>query len=136
MPTSRRPVDRRIPSEALGWFGEFLLALDRGNGVRTAECRRRLARLGFVVHHRPARAKGAADDDTSRPIPDFAPRRWSRSCRSRPRPPPALRRRSVERMQSAGQLPRPDLGIGRMPRWRAVTVQDWIDGQAAGRGKR
>ena len=45
-------------------------------------------------------------------------------------------RRSVERMLSSGQLPRPDLRLGRMPRWRAVTVQDWIDGQVAGRGKR
>ena len=54
MSAPRRPAHRRIPSEALGWFGEFLLALDRGNGVRAAECRRRLARLGFVVHHPPA----------------------------------------------------------------------------------
>ena len=45
-------------------------------------------------------------------------------------------RRSVERLKSSGQLPPADLIIGRMPRWKPATVRTWIDGQAAGRGKR
>ena len=45
-------------------------------------------------------------------------------------------RRSVERLLSAGRLPRPDVRLGRMPRWRTVTIREWINGQAAGRGKR
>ena len=45
-------------------------------------------------------------------------------------------RRSVERLLSAGRLPRPDIRLGRMPRWRPATIRDWIDSQAAGRCKR
>jgi excisionase family DNA binding protein len=37
-------------------------------------------------------------------------------------------RRMVERMRSAGKVPRPDLHVGRMPRWRAETIHRWIDG--------
>lgn len=34
-------------------------------------------------------------------------------------------RRLVERMRSAGKLPRPDLHVGRMPRWQAETIRQW-----------
>jgi predicted DNA-binding transcriptional regulator AlpA len=40
----------------------------------------------------------------------------------------ACDRRTVERMRSAGRLPRPDLHVGRMPRWRAATIRAWIEG--------
>jgi predicted DNA-binding transcriptional regulator AlpA len=36
-------------------------------------------------------------------------------------------RRVVERLKSAGKLPRPDLIIGRMPRWRPDTIRQWIE---------
>lgn len=36
-------------------------------------------------------------------------------------------RRAVERMRSTGRLPRPDLKIGRLPRWRAETIREWIE---------
>src|SRR5208337_3032087 len=36
-------------------------------------------------------------------------------------------RRLIERMRSAGRLPRPDLHVGRMPRWRAETIRRWIE---------
>lgn len=35
-------------------------------------------------------------------------------------------RRLVERLKAAGELPRPDLRIGRMPRWRPETIRRWI----------
>ncbi|MDG3006082.1 helix-turn-helix transcriptional regulator [Paludisphaera mucosa] len=35
-------------------------------------------------------------------------------------------RRLVERMRAAGKLPRPDLHVGRMPRWRRSTFVQWI----------
>jgi excisionase family DNA binding protein len=37
-------------------------------------------------------------------------------------------RRTIERLRSAGKLPKPDLLIGKMPRWRHETVRDWIEG--------
>jgi predicted DNA-binding transcriptional regulator AlpA len=43
-------------------------------------------------------------------------------------------RRAVERLKSAGKLPRPDLTIGRMPRWRPESIRRWIAEQAEGRG--
>jgi len=43
---------------------------------------------------------------------------------------------TVGRMRVAGKLPRPDLVIGRMPRWRPATVRRWIDEQAASKGVR
>jgi hypothetical protein len=45
-------------------------------------------------------------------------------------------RRTVERMRAGGKLPRPDLYVGKMPRWRPETVRRWIDEQAQGRGGR
>lgn len=43
-------------------------------------------------------------------------------------------RRKVETMKSSGTLPRPDLHIGRLPRWKPETIRRWIDAQARGRG--
>jgi predicted DNA-binding transcriptional regulator AlpA len=45
----------------------------------------------------------------------------------------SISRRSFERLRSAGKFPRPDLHIGKMPRWRAETVRKWIEagGKAA-----
>ena len=40
----------------------------------------------------------------------------------------AASRRSIERLRSAGKLPKPDLHIGRMPRWKAETIRRWIEG--------
>jgi hypothetical protein len=37
-------------------------------------------------------------------------------------------RRVVERMKSAGKLPRVDLLVGRMPRWKTSTIRRWIEG--------
>jgi predicted DNA-binding transcriptional regulator AlpA len=38
-------------------------------------------------------------------------------------------RREVERMRSAGRLPRPDLFIGtRSPRWRPATIRAYLEG--------
>lgn len=39
-------------------------------------------------------------------------------------------RRTVERLRSAGKLPKPDLHVGKMPRWRPETVRAWLDRQA------
>jgi len=36
-------------------------------------------------------------------------------------------RRLVERMRSAGKIPKPDIRIGKMPRWRAETIREWIE---------
>ena len=36
-------------------------------------------------------------------------------------------RRLVERMRSAGKVPKPDIKIGRMPRWKPETVRRWVD---------
>lgn len=38
----------------------------------------------------------------------------------------ACSRRLVERMRSAGKLPKPDLHVGRMPRWNRKTIAAWI----------
>lgn len=45
-------------------------------------------------------------------------------------------RRMVERMRSAGRIPKPDVMVGKMPRWRPETFRRWIDAQAKGRGGR
>jgi predicted DNA-binding transcriptional regulator AlpA len=36
-------------------------------------------------------------------------------------------RRTIERLRAAGKLPRPDILIGRSPRWRASTIQTWVE---------
>lgn len=38
-------------------------------------------------------------------------------------------RRTIDRMRAAGQLPKPDLHVGKMPRWRPETVRAWMDRQ-------
>jgi hypothetical protein len=38
--------------------------------------------------------------------------------------------RTFDRLRSSGAFPAPDLFINRMPRWKAATVRDWIDGEA------
>jgi hypothetical protein len=40
----------------------------------------------------------------------------------------ACSRRAVERLRSAGKLPRPDFKVGRCPRWHAATVRAWLAG--------
>jgi hypothetical protein len=35
-------------------------------------------------------------------------------------------RRTIERMRAAGRLPRPDLRIGKMPRWLPGTIRRWL----------
>ena len=40
----------------------------------------------------------------------------------------ACDRRTIERMRSAGRLPRPDLVIGtRSPRWLPMTIRRWVE---------
>ena len=36
-------------------------------------------------------------------------------------------RRVIERMRSAGKVPKPDIKIGKMPRWRVETIRRWIE---------
>jgi predicted DNA-binding transcriptional regulator AlpA len=35
--------------------------------------------------------------------------------------------RTIERMISRGDLPKPDKHLSRMPRWRAETIRRWIE---------
>jgi predicted DNA-binding transcriptional regulator AlpA len=35
-------------------------------------------------------------------------------------------RRTVERLRAAGELPKPDLHVGKMPRWRPETIRLWL----------
>jgi hypothetical protein len=51
------------PEESpIAWFGEMLLAADRGDFQRAAEAQRELTRLGWIVNFRKPRAdrKGGA----------------------------------------------------------------------------
>ncbi len=34
---------------------------------------------------------------------------------------------TLDRLRAAGRLPRPDLRIGRSPRWRPETIRRWIE---------
>jgi len=36
-------------------------------------------------------------------------------------------RRLVERMRAAGKLPRPDIHVGKCPRWKPTTIRIWIE---------
>jgi hypothetical protein len=36
-------------------------------------------------------------------------------------------RRLVERMRSAGRVPKPDIKVGKCPRWKAATIRAWIE---------
>jgi predicted DNA-binding transcriptional regulator AlpA len=38
-------------------------------------------------------------------------------------------RRLVERLRVAGKVPRPDMMVGRCPRWKAATIRAWVDSQ-------
>jgi hypothetical protein len=39
--------------------------------------------------------------------------------------------RSLDRLAAAGKLPRPDMHLtARQPRWKAATIQRWIDDQS------
>jgi len=42
-------------------------------------------------------------------------------------------RRLVERMRSAGKVPKPDLQVGKCPRWTPATIRRWIEGGGNGR---
>jgi len=35
-------------------------------------------------------------------------------------------RRTLERLRSTGAFPKPDLQVGRCPRWKASTINAWI----------
>lgn len=39
-------------------------------------------------------------------------------------------RRTVERLRVAGKLPKPDMHVGRMPRWSPESIRRWVAGQA------
>ena len=41
-------------------------------------------------------------------------------------------RRRVECIRSARILPRPDLFVGMMPRWKAETIRRWVEGRGVG----
>jgi len=36
-------------------------------------------------------------------------------------------RRTLESMRAGGRFPRPDVSIGRSPRWKPDTIRAWID---------
>jgi hypothetical protein len=36
-------------------------------------------------------------------------------------------RRGVERLRASGRFPKPDIVVGRMPRWRPGTIRKWIE---------
>jgi predicted DNA-binding transcriptional regulator AlpA len=36
-------------------------------------------------------------------------------------------RRLVERMRSGGKVPKPDIQIGKCPRWKPATIRAWIE---------
>jgi hypothetical protein len=36
-------------------------------------------------------------------------------------------RRFVERLRSAAKIPRPDMHVGRCPRWKPETIRRWIE---------
>ncbi len=42
-------------------------------------------------------------------------------------------RRLIERLRASGRIPPADLRIGKMPRWKRSTIDQWID-EAASRG--
>jgi predicted DNA-binding transcriptional regulator AlpA len=39
-----------------------------------------------------------------------------------------ISRRAFERLRARGLIPKPDVMLGRLPRWKAATVRAWIDG--------
>ncbi|MDR3618223.1 MAG: hypothetical protein P4L85_02660 [Paludisphaera borealis] len=55
MPKPEQPDAFRPEESPILWFGELLLAIDRGDFDRAAECQRQLARLGWRVDRRKPR---------------------------------------------------------------------------------
>ncbi|WP_165253828.1 hypothetical protein [Paludisphaera soli] len=55
MPKPERPDAFRPEESPILWFGEMLLAVDRGDFDRAAECQRELTRLGWRVDRRKPR---------------------------------------------------------------------------------
>jgi len=43
---------------------------------------------------------------------------------------------TFDRLLSSGRFPRPDVRIGRMPKWRPATVHEWIDIESRRPGRR
>lgn len=35
-------------------------------------------------------------------------------------------RRTVERLRTAGKVPKPDMHVGKMPRWNRETIRRWV----------
>jgi hypothetical protein len=55
--TDRTPD--RFQDSPIAWFGEMLLAIDRGDFHRASEAQRQLSRLGWsVLRRKPRRAAG------------------------------------------------------------------------------
>jgi len=57
MPRTKPPDDFRPEESPIAWFGEMLLAIDRGDWSRAAEAQRELNRLGWNVDRRKTRQK-------------------------------------------------------------------------------
>lgn len=38
----------------------------------------------------------------------------------------ACSRRTLERLKITGRLPKPDMSVGRSPRWKRTTIEAWI----------
>lgn len=63
MPTRREPPapDFRPEDSPIAWFGELLLAVDRGDFNRATESQRELSRLGWnVAPRKPPKPRQAA----------------------------------------------------------------------------
>ncbi len=52
MPRTKPPDDFRPEESPIAWFGEMLLAIDRGDWSRAAEAQCELNRLGWNVDRR------------------------------------------------------------------------------------
>ena len=58
MPRTKAPDDFQPEESPIAWFGEMLLAIDRGDWSRAAEAQGELSRLGWNVgRRRKARQK-------------------------------------------------------------------------------
>lgn len=71
MPLAKPIAEERArPEESpIAWFGEMLIAIDRGDFERAAESQRQLDRLGWRVSRkrsRPAHHQAAADQGGDR----------------------------------------------------------------------
>jgi hypothetical protein len=63
MPSTRPPDDFRPEDSPIAWFGEMLLAIDRGNYHRASEAQGELARLGWRVDRRRPRQTAGREAD-------------------------------------------------------------------------